>query len=1031
MASKYDTYWQSRIDTILNLFEQAHQQGTSRELDLSDITALGNRSSWNGKVELVAGDIVYHSMAHMQALGELLVKRLPTWAMQQSWAVSMTNQQQLSVKQIEPEKTTWFESGYRNAKLDETVRQAQTHLGPLVSSDLGYPCYRRQDGGELYVLFSSQKDGWFAPRAAGIDRFIERKGHLLLSFTDDNSAIMTLWYIPVAELMQRVQEQGYKPTLDGGKSYSFNLQIGDQADVIRQLDWNVRQYRLGHVDSALTRTTYHPGVNLQVTHQKSAFAGAGQRQQFDLAQRLQQWQREATDPHNPNYGHADLNEVAQRYARISSLLTKLRTMPEQFEQDDVVALFGALNSGQRTKTKIIRDNSLPAVRQALIELITDGGDPASKIEAANGAIKQAGMRMLGELYGWAYAEKSPLYNTCATDALRHLVNDFDPENYDEFVETHQRFKALYLQHLAPIRPDLPLNLEIDKFYNVIDKVDLKLAHVVPEVTVFPDAPFTHETFSLLERLHDNPTVDFYLANKDGFTQHVESPFKSIFMQVAERLPAPISSIMETEKRIFSRFPKNDFGQGGTWDFYWAAFYPKGSKRSLDAQLSMWMNYQYLEFGFFVGNYASEQRQRLQRNCETHFQALKEILAPALADARFLFGAREEFQIDDQGKVTLRIPRTWEEFLRNPSAANCDVSVVVPSQELLNTTTAALVKRIVDAHQRLFPLVLLALEEEPLPIIASYFEAIGMEDEEDVPETPEMSEPIPQPYLRTDFLDETYLSEVMADELWELLQEKKQLIFYGPPGTGKSYVAQRLARWVVNLAEPSHEQVEMVQFHPAYSYEDFIEGIRPESKAIGDGRFTVDYPPKPGIFVQFCRRARQLPGKPHVFIIDEINRGNIPRIFGELMLLLEYRNRDVPLPYSGTRFQIPPNVYLIGTMNTADRSIALVDFALRRRFHFVHMGAAPDVLARWLAQNPTEISYLATLYEALCTTAIDDPNYAVGPSYFMQPHLTEVQLARIWRRSIEPYLEEYHIDQPSNARRWAWDGEMVRRLREEP
>jgi 5-methylcytosine-specific restriction protein B len=169
--------------------------------------------------------------------------------------------------------------------------------------------------------------------------------------------------------------------------------------------------------------------------------------------------------------------------------------------------------------------------------------------------------------------------------------------------------------------------------------------------------------------------------------------------------------------------------------------------------------------------------------------------------------------------------------------------------------------------------------------------------------------------------------------------------------------------------------------------------------------------------------------PCVFIIDEINRGNIARIFGELMLLLEYRDEAAPLPYSGERFRIPPNVYLIGTMNTADRSIALVDFALRRRFHFFRFAADPDLFDRWLARNPSALPYLGGLYRRLATEAVDDPDYAIGPSYFMRD-LDEAGLARLWRRSIMPYLEEYYIDQPTRAQLWAWDGDLVRGLREQ-
>ncbi len=149
-----------------------------------------------------------------------------------------------------------------------------------------------------------------------------------------------------------------------------------------------------------------------------------------------------------------------------------------------------------------------------------------------------------------------------------------------------------------------------------------------------------------------------------------------------------------------------------------------------------------------------------------------------------------------------------------------------------------------------------------------------------------------------------------------------------------------------------------------------------------------------------------------------------------MLLLEYRDEAIPLPYSGERFRIPPNVHLIGTMNTADRSIALVDFALRRRFHFFHFAADPDLFDRWLARQPSPLPYLGALYRRLAAEAIDDPNFAIGPSAFMR-ELDETGLARLWRRTIMPYLEEYYIDQPARARLWAWEGELVRSMRGRP
>lgn len=289
------------------------------------------------------------------------------------------------------------------------------------------------------------------------------------------------------------------------------------------------------------------------------------------------------------------------------------------------------------------------------------------------------------------------------------------------------------------------------------------------------------------------------------------------------------------------------------------------------------------------------------------------------------------------------------------------------------------------------------------------------------------EPPPlQEYSRDDFLRQTVLTEPLADELHDLLLENKQIILYGPPGTGKTHVARHLGRWLTGLAGPPPERLTLIQFHPAYSYEEFIEGIRPESRQSG-GRYHVEYPPRPGVFVRFCRQAERIDGA-CVFVIDEINRGNIARIFGELMLLLEYRDEAAPLPYSGGRFRIPPNVYLIGTMNTADRSIALVDFALRRRFHFFRFGADADLFDRWLAGRPPAVPYLGALYRRLATEAVDDPDYAIGPSAFMRD-LDEAGLARLWRRSVMPYLEEYYIDQPARAQLWAWEGDLVRGVRE--
>ena len=195
--------------------------------------------------------------------------------------------------------------------------------------------------------------------------------------------------------------------------------------------------------------------------------------EVDVAQRLTQWRQEATDPAHPNYIHADLDQPAKTYATVSRLLQKLREDPDAFGRDDVVALFGALNSGQRMKNKVADENPLPALRQALIALLDGPGTATERIAAADQAIKNASYNMLGELYGWANTETAPLHNGCAIDALHHLGYSFSDKDYTAFVAAHEQFKQVYQQQVGHLRPDLPLNLEIDKFYNVIDKVDLK------------------------------------------------------------------------------------------------------------------------------------------------------------------------------------------------------------------------------------------------------------------------------------------------------------------------------------------------------------------------------------------------------------------------------------------------------------------------------------------------------------------------------------------------------------------------------
>lgn len=196
------------------------------------------------------------------------------------------------------------------------------------------------------------------------------------------------------------------------------------------------------------------------------------------------------------------------------------------------------------------------------------------------------------------------------------------------------------------------------------------------------------------------------------------------------------------------------------------------------------------------------------------------------------------------------------------------------------------------------------------------------------------------YSKEDFLSEVYMTSEKYDSLKGLLLNKKNIILQGAPGVGKTFAAKRLAYSIMGVKDES--RVEFIQFHQSYSYEDFIMGYKPS----GEG-FELQN----GIFYKFCQKASNNQEVPYFFIIDEINRGNMSKIFGELLMLIEkdYRGKKLTLAYNGLPFSVPKNVYIIGMMNTADRSLALIDYALRRRFSFFAMepGFSSDGFRQYL------------------------------------------------------------------------------------
>lgn len=325
----------------------------------------------------------------------------------------------------------------------------------------------------------------------------------------------------------------------------------------------------------------------------------------------------------------------------------------------------------------------------------------------------------------------------------------------------------------------------------------------------------------------------------------------------------------------------------------------------------------------------------------------------------------------------------------------------------------------DVDQALFE-IHQALERERRGAISFYDNDIRAIWDPPPPPPPPPGGGTPPVGVLVDLTDATpeLAAKLLIDESWlnetiDLLREKRQLILYGPPGTGKTYLAQALAEY---LARSTDGEYRLVQFHPSYSYEDFFEGFRPTP---GDHSGTISFDLVPGPFKMLAAEATANPDHAYILVIDEINRANLAKVFGELYFLLEYRDRKVSLQYSPREwFQLPNNLYVIGTMNTSDRSIALVDAAMRRRFNwqalFPDQPPVKDLLRRWLQLHNLP-GRAAHLLDAL-NAKIEDRDGKVGPSYLMTERAKDdLGIRRIWEHQILPLLEERHAGEGVGVR----------------
>jgi len=636
----------------------------------------------------------------------------------------------------------------------------------------------------------------------------------------------------------------------------------------------------------------------------------------------------------------------------------------------------------------------------------------------------------GKFHAWAIPED------VAHRAFAEL-----PTGRDGTRKTVELFPDTHTLKNAPNAPDLsPYYVQSDLLTEEVNKLieSIKIDHAAKRASQDHDEEdadgdfegaddegtpfFTTATIEFLKELPDHvQDADWHEKQKARYQRVLRNPVRSLVEALRNRYIERLSPEVAGGKRHLSILKKNDYGKGGYHDHYWFAFHdPNAGSKTKSVQLFMRMigSEQVWRYGFAMGNYCDEYLERLQSAIHSSPETIADYIrqAPSATSVR-LWSEDDESQMEPGDFANLVASTSPGWFGENGKLTNIGLVREFPLDSLPDHDDG-----LVDEIGKYFTWAWPFFEASvtgtwPGATLAKTKDAEKAEAEEDVDE--DAAKTI------AELSAASALSQTLLSELEESLLAKQQTILVGPPGTSKTYIARQFARYFVRQrtgrAQGSHHVLYM---HANWTYEDFFEGIKPATSK--DGMLT--FQPQKGFFLEWVEQLKSFDTSArHVMVLDEINRCDTAAVLGELLQLLEYRGTTVRL-LSGRRFVFPRNLYIIGTMNSADRSIGRMDLALRRRFLWLNLYSQPDALQRWLdrvGNNPVgfKSSALADCNDLLAKRGIP-PEQHIGHALFMVQEsdtddetsvpedipLTEKHLRRTVQFSVIPYVRELFTTQ---------------------